>query len=579
MEIKSCQNCKKDFEIMTDDFAFYEKIKVPHPTFCPDCRLQRRLIQYNERSLYKAECALCKQSMISMYSPEAKRVVYCSACYFGEKWDPMAFGRDYDFSRSFFEQFEELQKEVPSSHLITNNNNINSDYTNYSFRTTNSYLSFSFSASDHIFYSRQGRRHSEYCFDCYGFYKNRYGYELVQSSGSITSAYLTDCRECIDSFFLFDCVNCSNCFMSSNLRNASYVFRGQKLSKESYAQKIKEVIDGSFSQWNLCVDEYRHLLESSIHRFAFQVQITNVSGNNLENCQNLAVSFDCKNVLNSKYLQDIVSKASSFECRDLTSGSHHELSVETMISGPGNKSFFSVFADHIQECAYLYQCRPMEYSFGCMGIRNKKYCILNKQYTEEEYKKLLPKIIEHMKAMPFVGPNGRVYSYGEFFPECFSPFAYNETIAFEEFPLTKEEVLRQGYRWKDPEPKNHEVTIKAENLPDNIHNSSDSVLKEVIACPNNGDPKTQCTNAYRIQKEELEFYRRMNIPLPRHCPNCRYFERKYRKNPWKLWHRQCMCEEGNHGHQNKCLNEFETAYSPEKKERVYCESCYQKSVL
>ena len=51
-EIKVCQNCKKDFTIEPDDFAFYEKIKVPAPTFCPECRLQRRLAFRNERALY-----------------------------------------------------------------------------------------------------------------------------------------------------------------------------------------------------------------------------------------------------------------------------------------------------------------------------------------------------------------------------------------------------------------------------------------------------------------------------------------------------------------------------------------------
>jgi hypothetical protein len=35
----------------------------------------------------------------------------------------------------------------------------------------------------------------------------------------------------------------------------------------------------------------------------------------------------------------------------------------------------------------------------------KEYCILNKQYTKEEYEILVPKIIEHMKTFP--SPHGR----------------------------------------------------------------------------------------------------------------------------------------------------------------------------
>ena len=55
-QIKNCQNCKQDFVIESEDFSFYEKMKVPPPTFCPDCRLARRLIWRNERTFYKRIC-------------------------------------------------------------------------------------------------------------------------------------------------------------------------------------------------------------------------------------------------------------------------------------------------------------------------------------------------------------------------------------------------------------------------------------------------------------------------------------------------------------------------------------------
>ena len=68
MEKRTCQNCKKDFTIKSEDFSFYEKIKVPAPTWCPECRMIRRMNFRNERSLYKQNCALCKKSTISMYA-------------------------------------------------------------------------------------------------------------------------------------------------------------------------------------------------------------------------------------------------------------------------------------------------------------------------------------------------------------------------------------------------------------------------------------------------------------------------------------------------------------------------------
>jgi hypothetical protein len=52
---------------------------------------------------------------------------------------------------------------------------------------------------------------------------------------------------------------------------------------------------------------------------------------------------------------------------------------------------------------------------------------LNKQYTKEEYEKLLPKIIAHMK---------KTGEWGEFFPISISPFNYEETPAMDYYPLT-----------------------------------------------------------------------------------------------------------------------------------------------
>jgi len=72
--------------------------------------------------------------------------------------------------------------------------------------------------------------------------------------------------------------------------------------------------------------------------------------------------------------------------------------------------------------------------FGCASIRDKQYCILNKQYTREEYEKLVPQIIEKMQA------DGE---RGEFLPERISPFGYNETVANEYFPLSKEEAIQK----------------------------------------------------------------------------------------------------------------------------------------
>ena len=129
-------------------------------------------------------------------------------------------------------------------------------------------------------------------------------------------------------------------------------------------------------------------------------------------------------------------------------------------------------------------------------------------------------------------------------------------------------------------------------MPDHINGVSDDILNEVIECEHNGkDCNQQCATAFRILPNELGFYRAMKLALPRLCPNCRHYQRLKKVNPPKLWHRKCMCsgvESDNEKYQNtiphfhgenSCLNEFESAISPERQEIVYCEKCYQAEFI
>lgn len=240
--------------------------------------------------------------------------------------------------------------------------------------------------------------------------------------------------------------------------------------------------------------------------------------------------------------------------------------------------YFSYFIRNSARVYYSYNCISCYDIFGCVGLRNKQFCILNKQYTKEQYEELVPKIIEHMNVMPYVGKKGRVYKYGEFFPAELSPFGYNETIAQEYYPLTKEQAVEQGYHWKDQEEKKYQIDTLSENLPDHINDVLDDIVGKVIECAHKGECNEQCTKAFKLIPQELQFYKKMNLPLPRLCHNCRHYERLARKNPLKLWHRQCMCDKSNHGHDGKCPNEFETSYAPDRPEIIYCEQCYNSEV-
>jgi len=274
-----------------------------------------------------------------------------------------------------------------------------------------------------------------------------------------------------------------------------------------------------------------------------------------------------------------------------------ELFYETGASGDqASNIFFSFDVSASNYCWYSTNCRQSNNLFGCVGVRGKNYCILNKQYSKEDFFALREKIIRHMDEMPYTDAKGRVYRYGEFFPPEVSPFGYNETQAYEYFPLTQKEAESRGYHWRAPEMKHYSVTKTSEKLPQNIHDVSDNIMEEVIQClhRDNNTHSVQCgvrcATAFRITAQELQFYRQMGLPLPRLCFYCRHFERVDWRNKPQLYNGKCMCagktagkiEYQNgalhfHG-ENHCPNEFETSYAPDRPEIVYCEQCYNSEV-
>ena len=210
----------------------------------------------------------------------------------------------------------------------------------------------------------------------------------------------------------------------------------------------------------------------------------------------------------------------------------------------------------------------------------KEYCILNKQYSKEEYLELLPKIKQHMEEKPYVDNNGYKYSYGEFFPSELSPFTYNESLAMMYSPLSEEEILEKKYRFHPYEKRNYTITLDSVSLPNTVSEyDKGDLTKEIIGCEHAGSCKDNCTTAFRVLEQEVALYKSLSIPLSILCPNCRNMKRLNNRGPFKLWKRSCMCNNINHDHGNdRCKEVFQTSYSSERPEIVYCEMCYKKEI-
>jgi hypothetical protein len=569
-ETRQCQSCKQDFIIEPDDFAFYEKMKVPPPTWCPECRARRRFAARDFRVLYKRKSDWSGKIIFSIFPQSSPYKVYETDIWWSDKWDPMQYGQEYDFKRPFFEQIRELSLKVPQP-AQTMWNAVNSDYCTGSNNLKNCYLVFVATNDEDCMYSSWINKtknsidvtrieSSEECYESFG---------LIKSHRVFFSS---DCEECVDVWFSKDLQGCMNCIGCINLRNKQYYIFNQSYSKDEYQKKLLEFDFGSLINLERFNKQAEEFFSKNIVRYIHGKHNFDVSGDYINNSKNVKDSYYVQSGEDCRYVQYLITPSTK-DAMDLSLwGENSELIYEVSSCGENSSkiklSYRTYRSSH--DCTYCMICSSSANLFGCVGLQKKEYCILNKQYTKEEYEKLMPLVIEHINEMPYIDKKGRVYKYGEFFPPELSFFSYNETLAFSDFPLTKEEALSEGYMWKDPEEKDYKITLQSELIPNHIKDITDDILNEAIGCMHKGECPDGCTVAFRVTKQELDFYRFHNIPIPRLCHNCRHAKRVKGKNSIKLYHRKCM--------KLGCTNEFETSYAPDRPEIVYCESCYNNEV-
>lgn len=546
--MKKCAKCSIDFEITSQDQVFYDKIKVPEPSLCHQCRNQHRMSFRNERNLYQRNCDSCKKQFLSIYEAKRSFPVYCHDCWWSDQWDALQFGQAYDENRSFFEQAKDLFNKVPHLGVVTAHCE-NSEYTNYINYSKNCYLVFGSHAAEDCYYG--WRMHDGLqCMDCLQIDKSKYCYDCVDCDECYALFFSQDCSHCSDSAFLYDCKACQDCLFSVGLRNKQYCIFNKQYSKEEYEKEKQKLDLGSYKNLLLAREKFKKFLEDYPRRATFIVNSENATGDHIINCKNVNLGFNIKNIHDGAYLES---------CEDLKDGLDSTFSgwpaelVYECISA-GVNAYNCKFSESSWSCTNIEYCNSCHHSkelFGCFGLRQKnEYCILNKQYTPSEYFALKQKIITDMSSRK---------EYGEFFPINSSPCAYNETVANDYYPLSKEKALTKGFTWKDPNSK--EYLPQNVNIVDHIRSVPDSILKEILACEN-------CGKNYKLIAKELEFYKKFNLPIPRHCFNCRHQARMQERNKRQIWNRTC----------SKCHSEIQTTYSPERPEKVYCEKCYLEAV-
>ena len=381
------------------------------------------------------------------------------------------------------------------------------------------------------------------CADCLFTNNCDSSYQLVNCDNCYGSQYLQDCKQCTECFYCFDCQSCTNCFGCVGLRHKEYHIFNEPYTKEEYEKKVAELKKNPEE----VKKRVQELKLQHPHKYAFNLNCNDCVGDYLTQCEGCDNSYD---MIESVNCTDCTLGIKGKDCYRCVGVPNAEMAYECVaVPEDYHLKFCALIWPKSTFLEYCLFSRSSNYCFGSVALNNNEYCILNKQYTKSEYEELVPKIIEHMTA---------TVEYGNFFPVNMSPFAYNKTAAQDYYPLTKDEIVKRGWSYREPE----DITVKPG--------------EDIITC-------SECQRPFKVIPQEKAFYKQHAIELPQQCPDCRHGARLQQRNPRDLWQRQCMCTQPDHDHSSngsakRCGTEFTTTYSPERKEIVYCEPCYQKEM-
>ncbi|MFA6079993.1 MAG: hypothetical protein WC753_00740 [Candidatus Gracilibacteria bacterium] len=564
VETKKCRISGQEFIVTDKDLEFYDKISpifagkkysIPSPTLCPDERMRRRMCFRNSRHLYFSS----EEGQLSTYSKSGGYTSFQPPKYWSDLWTPTAYNAKFSFDSLAFTQLHTLDKRVPKiARSILKEENCN--FVNQASNVKDCYLIYGGDDTEKCYYGERFKG-SKNCIDFLGAYSCEYCYEIVDCMDCFGLRFSQECTNCHDSSFLYGCSDCKKCFGCINLRSKEYYFFNEQLSPAEYTKRVQEFSLERHKDFLL--KKIHNFFLSQIYRENMNLQAEGCVGNKIVKSKNVFYSYYVQNSEDIRYCADFYGSKDCYDIYTFGDQTHRSYECVTI----GHDAYHCLFT---QECwekttdlLYCMHCTKGTHDcFLSTGLKKHDHCILNIPYSVQEYEQLAGKIIDHMKSTG---------EWGEFFPHELSPFAYNETVANEYFPMTEEEVRAKGWNWHTEEDKKYEGVIY-HPLPITQHDERvigfetaqkniDAVLAGTIVCEVTGKP-------FKIIKQELAFYIENGIPIPKKHPDQRHKERLNLRNPRTLYERTC----------SECGKDIMTTYAPNRPEKVVCEECYRKIV-
>lgn len=589
-----CKYCTTQYSLYSVEKEQYDKSSFKYSDICPTCIFRLIYSFLNDKHLYNRKDINSWKNIISIISEDYKWEVIEANTYRELLVDDLWFKYWNDFSDDIFDDFIKLYSVFPKASRLVFRGVENWDYSSHVGTSKNLYLSYCvFSECEDVYYSLK-ITDSKNVFDSYHIASSSNIYSSHTIGTSHDVSFSRNSVDCSWLLFCSDMNNCKECIFCCNQVNKSYMIYNTQYTKEQYEsikkgiyeklwdynqfiflqQKFAEFLDQNLVDWAININNCQKVNGEAT--FFSNNSVNVYAWNGISNCANIMIWGD---FADDKWEKIINS---------LEFGTNCENSIWSFSFGYNtynvNFSWFIAESTNLDYCIDLEWCEDCMF---CVWLRNKKYCILNKQYTKESYFQKRQEIVNNLK---------QSWKWWEFIPWTCSPFPYNDTLAYDYFKVNKviysdwreetidsdaiwvvkvktddfisdaildlgwDEKIQIKWRTKNKEiniPENMQV-LKTKEIW-NIWEINNDILDKAIICEESARP-------FRIIKKELEYLKKKWFPIPRiHHEN--RIDKIFSDRPkWQMYVWIC----------DKCSIETLTVFKNKPKYKVYCPACYKQ---
>jgi hypothetical protein len=302
----------------------------------------------------------------------------------------------------------------------------------------------------------------------------------------------------------------------------------EQLTAAEYDKRLSEFEGFSATEKARVLEDFYSVRRNAAHLGIHQFRCENSIGQHLSECA------DCYQCYESFALEDCIY---NIECNGNKNSIDLTVCFETedsccCIQSPLNKS--CSFLMHTDYCGYSEFCaysKNLVDCFGCVYLANKRYHILNKPYSKEDYEKQVAEIKRQLIAN------------GDYNLLLYFVSDYEKTrIETEEDKVLN--VGTQEFKWET-------TRMKSEGK------------SQELTCKN-----PDCSKDFLVIPQEISIYQARNIPAPDFCPACRHKQRMALRNEREMYRRSC----------DNCRSSMLSTYPQDAPYKVFCQKCFWENI-